>query len=165
METKNTGIRSPISRGMLANTSPRFPSNLPGPYDLLCLDHIVTPEAFDTWFGLTTLHPLTAASWTPKCRLRVPVNALARTKDLLSKSPHITSSCGSRMAMSYSSLGIWPFECTRSVLSRHSVVFRDMFELSQPTTSEQMEGIPRCTVYDGPYEMEDLLNAIYYGLR
>lgn len=59
------------------------------------------------------------------------------------------------------------FKVHRSLLSRHSTVFKDLFELSQPSTSidEQMDGIPLVKLHDSPHELADLLDVIYNGAR
>ncbi|KAF9034385.1 hypothetical protein BJ165DRAFT_1396192 [Panaeolus papilionaceus] len=49
-----------------------------------------------------------------------------------------------------------------SLLSRCSSVFKDMFSLPQPTSSESgAEGCPVVHLHDSPQDVEQLLNAIY----
>lgn len=59
------------------------------------------------------------------------------------------------------------FRVHRSLLGRHSTVFKDLFELSQPSTSidEQMDGVPLVKLHDSPHELTDLLDVIYNGAR
>ncbi|GJE89564.1 hypothetical protein PsYK624_056670 [Phanerochaete sordida] len=59
------------------------------------------------------------------------------------------------------------FKVHRSLLGRHSIVFKDLFELSQPSESvdEQMDGVPLVRLHDSPHELADLLDIIYNGAR
>ncbi|EKM61521.1 uncharacterized protein PHACADRAFT_248191 [Phanerochaete carnosa HHB-10118-sp] len=59
------------------------------------------------------------------------------------------------------------FKVHRSLLGRHSIVFKDLFELSQPSASvdEQMDGVPLVKLHDSPHELADLLDVIYNGTR
>ena len=54
------------------------------------------------------------------------------------------------------------FRVHRSLLSRTSSVFHDMFSFAP---DEHYEGLPLVTLHDDPLELADLLNAIYFGLR
>lgn len=57
------------------------------------------------------------------------------------------------------------FKVHRSMLARHSRVFKDMFELSQPSAEEVHDGRPVVTLHDSPHELADLLDVIYNGSR
>jgi hypothetical protein len=57
------------------------------------------------------------------------------------------------------------FRVHRSLLSRHSQVFKDLFELSQPSPDEQLDGVPVVKLHDSPHELASLLDVIYGGLR
>lgn len=57
------------------------------------------------------------------------------------------------------------FKVHRSLLCRHSQVFKDLFELSQPSDEEEMEGVPAVSLHDSPHELSDLLDMIYNGAR
>ncbi|KAH7870907.1 uncharacterized protein C8R40DRAFT_1210747 [Lentinula edodes] len=63
------------------------------------------------------------------------------------------------------------FRVHRGVLSRHSEVLRDMFELPQPDTmydndndASRYEGCQVITMYDIPIELSNLVKALYDGV-
>lgn len=53
------------------------------------------------------------------------------------------------------------FRVHKSVLSRSSDVFRDVFALSQPSNFEQFEGYPMISLSDQAVEVRHLLHALY----
>ena len=53
----------------------------------------------------------------------------------------------------------------RSMLIRDSQVFKDLFELSQPSLEEELDGLPMVRLHDSPHELADLLHVIYGGVR
>ena len=59
------------------------------------------------------------------------------------------------------------FKVHRSLLSRHSTVFKDLFELSQPSAAldEQLDGVPLVKLHDSSHDLADLLDVIYNGPR
>ncbi len=62
------------------------------------------------------------------------------------------------------------FRFHKGVLSRHSQVFRDLFLVPQPSTSEAsasdvFDGCPAVRVSDTSYDFRELLRAIYGGVR
>lgn len=48
----------------------------------------------------------------------------------------------------------------RTILSKHSIVFRDLFAQN----TQAIRGLPSLTVDDGKEDMESLLNAVYDGM-
>ena len=57
------------------------------------------------------------------------------------------------------------FKIHRSMLARHSSVFRDMFELSQPSSEEVVDGCPVVRLHDSSHELADFIDVIYNGSR
>lgn len=57
------------------------------------------------------------------------------------------------------------FKVHRSLLRRHSQVFSDLFQLSQPSQEDEMDGVPVCTLHDSHHELADILDVIYSGAR
>ncbi|RDX51165.1 hypothetical protein OH76DRAFT_1481836 [Lentinus brumalis] len=59
------------------------------------------------------------------------------------------------------------FRVHRSILSRHSEVFRNMFAIPVPSTpdssTEQLEGLPAIPVSDSAHDFKHLLHALYDG--
>lgn len=57
------------------------------------------------------------------------------------------------------------FRVHRDFLSRHSEVFKSMFELPQPPTddSESLEGCQVVRMFDQPIELSNLIKALYDG--
>ncbi|KAF9808580.1 hypothetical protein IEO21_07824 [Rhodonia placenta] len=54
------------------------------------------------------------------------------------------------------------YKCHRSMLARHSPVFKDMFDLPQPVESqEEIYGISLLRLHDKPKDVESLLRAIH----
>ena len=56
------------------------------------------------------------------------------------------------------------FRCHKSVLSKHSVVFADMFELGGYVCvrrSEEYEGVPVISIPDASADVDALLNMLY----
>lgn len=57
-----------------------------------------------------------------------------------------------------------PFKVHRSLLSRESDVFRDMFNLPSPVSQdEMMDGIPVIYMSDHWRDLCDVLSALYHG--
>ncbi|KAI0365150.1 hypothetical protein BV20DRAFT_1004670 [Pilatotrama ljubarskyi] len=61
--------------------------------------------------------------------------------------------------------GSMAFRIHRGVLSRHSSVFRDLFELPQPDGGLVMDGCPVVHISDPPLDLSRLLQALYDGAR
>ncbi len=61
------------------------------------------------------------------------------------------------------------FRVHRSILSRHSEVFRNMFAIPVPSTpdssTEQLEGLPAIPVSDSAHDFKHLLHALYDGSK
>lgn len=57
------------------------------------------------------------------------------------------------------------FKVHRGVLSRHSEVFRDMFLIPQPESTETAPAYPVVDLSDTKEEVEYMLSALYDGLR
>ena len=63
------------------------------------------------------------------------------------------------------------FRVHKTFLSRHSLVFRDMFTLPQPSTSastivsseDEIDGCPVVDLHDSPNDVSSLLYALYDG--
>lgn len=56
------------------------------------------------------------------------------------------------------------FRCHKSVLSKHSAVFADMFELENYVCvrrSEEYEGVPVISIPDASADVDALLNMLY----
>ena len=53
------------------------------------------------------------------------------------------------------------FRVHRSMLSRHSSVFRDMFSVPQPTDEKNIEGCPVIYLPDSAEDVSCLLSALY----
>ena len=56
------------------------------------------------------------------------------------------------------------FRCHKSVLSKHSAVFADLFELDSYVCvrrSEEYEGVPVISIPDAPADVDALLNMLY----
>ncbi|KAI9056898.1 LETM1-domain-containing protein, partial [Trametes sanguinea] len=56
------------------------------------------------------------------------------------------------------------FRVYRGLLTRHSVIFRDLFSMAQPSTSETMESCPVVHISDPPDDLRHLLKVMC-GLR
>ena len=56
------------------------------------------------------------------------------------------------------------FRVYRGLLTRHSVIFRDLFSMAQPSTAETMESCPVVHISDPPDDLRYLLRALC-GLR
>lgn len=56
---------------------------------------------------------------------------------------------------------LWGFRCHKSLLSRHSTVFNDMFTLNQPEDAELHEGLPVVTLTDSYADMKALLHVLF----
>lgn len=56
------------------------------------------------------------------------------------------------------------FRVYRGLLTRHSVIFRDLFAVAQPSNSETMESCPVVHISDPPDDLRYLLRALC-GLR
>ncbi|KAI8999007.1 hypothetical protein BD414DRAFT_533807 [Trametes punicea] len=56
------------------------------------------------------------------------------------------------------------FRVYRGLLTRHSVIFRDLFSMAQPSTSETMESCPVVHISDPPDDLRHLLRVMC-GLR
>ncbi|KAI0637381.1 hypothetical protein C8Q77DRAFT_1050998 [Trametes polyzona] len=56
------------------------------------------------------------------------------------------------------------FRVYRGLLTRHSVIFRDLFSMAQPSTSETMESCPVVHISDPPDDLRYLLRVLC-GLR
>ena len=56
------------------------------------------------------------------------------------------------------------FRVYRGLLTRHSVIFRDLFAMAQPSTAETMESCPVVHISDPPDDLRYLLRALC-GLR
>ncbi|KAI0350248.1 hypothetical protein OH77DRAFT_1514520 [Trametes cingulata] len=56
------------------------------------------------------------------------------------------------------------FRVYRGLLTRHSVIFRDLFSMAQPSTSETMESCPVVHISDAPDDLRYLLRVMC-GLR
>ncbi|CDO74887.1 hypothetical protein BN946_scf185004.g37, partial [Trametes cinnabarina] len=56
------------------------------------------------------------------------------------------------------------FRVYRGLLTRHSVIFRDLFSIAQPSTSETMESCPVVHISDPPDDLRHLLRVMC-GLR
>ena len=57
------------------------------------------------------------------------------------------------------------FRVHRSMLSRHSKVFEDLFSVAHSSEDEQLDGVPVITVQDCPLDLGDFLDVIYSGAR
>ena len=57
------------------------------------------------------------------------------------------------------------FKVHRAFLSRHSEVFKYMFELAQPNldTNEMLDGCQVIPMFDHPIELSNLIKALYDG--
>lgn len=53
------------------------------------------------------------------------------------------------------------FKCHKGVLSRHSVVFRDLFENACPCPTEQHDDTPLMTLWDSATDVKNLLTWLY----
>ena len=56
------------------------------------------------------------------------------------------------------------FRVYRGLLTRHSVIFRDLFSMAQPSTAETMESCPVVHISDSPDDLRYLLRPLC-GLR
>ncbi|KAH9857656.1 hypothetical protein C2E23DRAFT_719736 [Lenzites betulinus] len=56
------------------------------------------------------------------------------------------------------------FRVYRGLLTRHSVIFRDLFSMAQPSTSETMESCPVVHISDPPDDLRHLLRVLC-GIR
>lgn len=54
----------------------------------------------------------------------------------------------------------------RSMLSRHSDIFRDIFTVPQPPEgSEKFDNKPVVELHDSPIELADFLDVLYNGMK
>lgn len=53
------------------------------------------------------------------------------------------------------------FRCHKSVLAKHSSVFRDMFALAQVVATENYEGVPLVSLPDRAEDVKALLQVLY----
>ena len=56
------------------------------------------------------------------------------------------------------------FRVYRGLLTRHSVIFRDLFSMAQPSSAETMESCPVVHISDSPDDLRYLLRPLC-GLR
>lgn len=54
------------------------------------------------------------------------------------------------------------FKVHRSILCRSSDVFRDMFEVAQPSPSNPIDGLPTVHLSDTPEELALFLKLVYF---
>ena len=52
-------------------------------------------------------------------------------------------------------------KCHRSMLSRNSEVFRDLFELPQPSVAEEYDGLPVVALTDSYKDIKGVLQMLY----
>ena len=57
------------------------------------------------------------------------------------------------------------FKVHRSVLARHSTVFKDLFLLGSPSADETLDGVAVVSLHDDPHELADLLDVLYNGSK
>jgi hypothetical protein len=57
------------------------------------------------------------------------------------------------------------FRVYRGILSRYSVVFKDMFDLSGPDVEGDVEGCPVVHLSDNTKELQHALNALHLSIR
>lgn len=57
------------------------------------------------------------------------------------------------------------FRVHRGILAKSSAVFKDLFELSQPTDGDTIEGCPTIPLSDTPTDVSGLLDALYHGVK
>ena len=57
------------------------------------------------------------------------------------------------------------FKVHRSILSRQSLVFHDMFEIPQPEDEEDWEGCPIIRVYDNATDLAIFIEVLYDGFK
>ena len=57
------------------------------------------------------------------------------------------------------------FRLHRSILARHSVIFRDMFGIPQPICAEAFDGCPVVRLQDSSEDLGYLLSALYDGRK
>ncbi|KAH8081297.1 hypothetical protein BXZ70DRAFT_632781 [Cristinia sonorae] len=96
-----------------------------------------------------------------------PAAASSRTTYTYTRHPDLWFTDGSIVLKADSVI----FRVHMSILSRHSVFFRDMFSLPQPpqpsssscTQDEVLEGCPLITLQDSPDDLASLLVALYDG--
>jgi hypothetical protein len=53
------------------------------------------------------------------------------------------------------------FRVHRSLLSKNSTIFRDMFAIGQPAQDHMIEGCPVVQLYDSPDDLRHFLRLIY----
>ncbi|KAF7315168.1 BTB domain-containing protein [Mycena indigotica] len=61
-------------------------------------------------------------------------------------------------------VGLTQFRVHSSVLSMHSPIFKDMFEMSKPDSTDpgsMVDGCPVVQLYDDPKDVENVLRALY----
>ncbi|KAI0789928.1 hypothetical protein C8Q75DRAFT_717484 [Abortiporus biennis] len=61
--------------------------------------------------------------------------------------------------------GMGGFKLHRSILSRHSIVFRDLFTIPQPSEGETMEKCPVVRLQDSARDLDCLFTALYAGRK
>ena len=84
------------------------------------------------------------------------LDAEAMTDAQLTKHPTLYFEDGNVIVKTGSTL----FRVHRTILSKHSAVFRDLFAQNTQT----LRGFPSLIVDDGKDDMENLINTIYDGL-
>lgn len=57
------------------------------------------------------------------------------------------------------------FRVHRSLLGRHSPVFKDLFAFAQPSADDEIDGVPVVELHDSHFELADFLDVLYNGAR
>lgn len=53
------------------------------------------------------------------------------------------------------------FRVHKSILATNSQIFRDMFQMAQPSSQRTVEGVPVVEMHDSPDDVQCMLTALY----